>query len=648
MKNKRFHLIAAGTICFIAFSLMGCGDKTPITAEFREKQMRDKACVLCCADAFDNLNYEEKILLYFLSKAAVNGDPIIYKQIHPQAYRVKLILDGVIAHSEGIKTRLIQGTEEYAALFWCSHGFYNRRTGEKIIPLIDRMGLQEATVVALSNGAEVGFRMHKVIQPIFDELEPMIFDPEFEPASDDSNLQASVYPQKYSPNSPPVKTEEGWTEKVCRAGNDTLPPGLYAEELTRLTDNLRLSMEYSNSENISLIKLLAQYFETGEPSFLEEYTERWVNRDSKVDWLLGFYPAGSDPKNKKGSYRGIVFIRDEAENEFIRRLMEKAPLFLAGAPWTDELTYDELHQLSVCAGQLATASGDAGYLTPSVVTISAPQSGNRKTVIFTNVREARSELKLKRNLLLAGTEGEKSLARSYCSQAERLFVCVKETLGRMVCKTTSSDPDKSDNIHPALEECFAASIALWCIGSPEMMDFGFVSGTDEVRACYQWYLRNALLNEVVQDEIRFAVCEPECLTSRIILRYLMNSGCVFRTLLNGRTFFILNDTNEMHLALSEITSELARIQADRDSAAFADLVEDYGTPFDSALSEEINRRIQSAGLPMSIAVVTPVFELSTTKMGKIKDVSMIYPQTVIEYGEWIAENSRVLSGEMGL
>lgn len=641
MKAIRLHLTAAGMVFFAAFLLMGCGEKTKKTVEFPEEQVREQAFVLCRADIFDSLNYEEKIFLYYLSRAAISGDPIIYKQIHPQAYRVKLILDGVIAHSEGIKPRLVRGIEEYAKLFWCNHGFYRRQTGEKIIPLIDRMGLQEATVIAISNGAQVGFRVHKVIQPIFDELEPMIFDPEFEPGLNNSNLHAGGYPESYPLNYRLVRTENGWTKEVFRAGNDTIPPGLYAEELTRLTDNLRLSMECADDESATLIELLARYFETGEPSFLEEYTNLWLYKNSKIDWILGFYPADFYIGNNKGSYRGIVFIRDEAEDEFIQRLIDKAPLFHTGAPWSDELSQSESPELSVCAGQLVTAVGDAGYLPPSIITVSNAQGEKRRTIIFSNVLDARREFSLKRSLLFAGTEEEKSLARTYYPQAEKLFISVKETIGRMSRITSSAASRKFGDSYPAFEECFASSAALWCIGSPKMAEFGLVSGAETVRASCQWYLRDVLLKEAVGDEIHFGKREAERLASRIIFNYLLESGCLIRTLLNGRIYFILNDDAEMRRALGEIAGELARIQAKGDSAAFLTLVEEYGAPFDSALSEEICQRIQSAGLPMSIAVVTPVFELAATKMGKIKDVRMIHPETVIEYGEWIAENSRI-------
>ena len=659
MKRIEFVIPAAGVLLCAVFLFLGCAEKSGKTETVLYEKVRKQAFVLTQCDVFDSLSLEDKILAYHLTQAAICADPIIYKQIHPQGYLIKLILDGIMAHSEGLKQHLKVGSEEYAKLFWRNHGIYDRASGEKIIPRLDLRGLQEATVLALSNGARIGFRLHKDIKLILEGLQPTLFDSLYKPflsvklhTTGISGLysggewsELGDFKECFPLNSQLVKTELGWKEEIYRAGNDSIKPGLYAEELTNTVDNLRLCKAYIDNKGNELIDLLSSYLETGNPQIFERYLYEWVRFNSEVDWFIGFMPADFDIRQVKGSYRGLVFIRDEQGCEWIDNLVNIAPEIERKAEWIPFSGNDSLNCL-VLSAYLLSAAGDAGYMTPKVVNFSS--NGNSKTIIFKNIISARHDLGAKRNLLLAGSEGEKAAWQKYADEIEWVYLTVKEVLGRRSERKISCGwtgvRQKSDANYFLLKECIASSAALWFIGLPCMADKGIISSAEEALALYQWWVRETLVNEAAMDEIPWSVNCPQKLADRIILQYILqNSDCITRTNINGNTCFLLNDAEQFHEAAGELFRTLSNIGLKGEWVSFDNMIQKYDAPFTEDLASEISHRFAQNRIPQGIAVITPLLYLRTTPMGKIKNVELNYPKSVIEYGVEIGERSRIIT-----
>jgi hypothetical protein len=63
----------------------------------------------------------------------------------------------------------------------------------------------------------------------------------------------------------------------------------------------------------------------------------------------------------------------------------------------------------------------------------------------------------------------------------------------------------------------------------------------------------------------------------------------------------------------------------------------------SLMREAQGIKIRSQYASASYAGLTPILNLRTTKMGKIKEVSIDYPFDILKYGLYVAEASRVVS-----
>ena len=356
-------------------------------------------------------------------------------------------------------------------------------------------------------------------------------------------------------------------------------------------------------------------------------------------------PADFDIRQVKGSYRGLVFIRDEQGCEWIDNLVNIAPEIERKAEWIPFSGNDSLNCL-VLSAYLLSAAGDAGYMTPKVVNFSS--NGNSKTIIFKNIISARHDLGAKRNLLLAGSEGEKAAWQKYADEIEWVYLTVKEVLGRRSERKISCGwtgvRQKSDANYFLLKECIASSAALWFIGLPCMADKGIISSAEEALALYQWWVRETLVNEAAMDEIPWSVNCPQKLADRIILQYILqNSDCITRTNINGNTCFLLNDAEQFHEAAGELFRILSNIGLKGEWVSFDNMIQKYDAPFTEDLASEISHRFAQNRIPQGIAVITPLLYLRTTPMGKIKNVELNYPKSVIEYGVEIGERSRIIT-----
>lgn len=372
MKRIKLLFTVAGHVVLAAFFFTGCSGKSPQSDVFTP--VRDKAgsfdFTLCEVTGFDELTLAQKQFAHHLSRAAIAGDPIAYKQIHPDGYRVKLIIDGIVSHTTGMEARLIPASEHYAKIFWGNHGSYDRRTGSKYIPeFLDRPEMQLATVVALSNGADIGFKVHKVIQFTYNELEPVIFDSAYEP--DLSGDRSREWDEDFSPGN-------------FRAGNDTLLPGVFSVELSRMVDEIRSAMDYAEPENRETLDLLAKYYETGVQEYYDAYSEKSRLYRGRVDFI--FDPVVTNSLTPSAFFSSLVFLRDSDTRSGVRDEVLGA-FKTASADYPGfSLVNDDIE---VVTAQVLTAAGYTGYGIPPVTAHGYDTGGKRqyRVVVFTNVMD---------------------------------------------------------------------------------------------------------------------------------------------------------------------------------------------------------------------------------------------------------------------
>jgi len=364
--------LSAASVLLTAFLLLGCADKSQRNRTFtpvKEETAEIEFSALKTA-AFDRLSLEQKQLLFYLTQAAVSGDPIVYQQIHPDGYQIKLMLDGIVSYTVGMDKTMLNAAEDYAKRFYANHGFYQTESGLKFIPRdIDGPRLKMMTMVALSNGARIGFTDHRIIIALFNELDSVIFNPEYEAVISGVRIRLPI---------PACQPDSIY------AGNDTLAPGACSQEAVRIVDYLRAAEPFCPPEQRETLLLLAKYWETGNDSLYTHYLDENCAGNYPVDCLLGFLPAEIGGEFYEDFlYQAYVYIADSAHQSLAARALEE---FYASKNPDSTAAADMMnYHIDIQAAEIFAAAGFAGYQIPQAIALSNPANKTLKIILFTNL-----------------------------------------------------------------------------------------------------------------------------------------------------------------------------------------------------------------------------------------------------------------------
>lgn len=104
---------------------------------------------------------------------------------------------------------------------------------------------------------------------------------------------------------------------------------------------------------------------------------------------------------------------------------------------------------------------------------------------------------------------------------------------------------------------------------------------------------------------------------------------------DGKTYFRINDYNQLRQLFGQLLREIQRIKSEGDFEAGKNLVENYGVKVDQALLTEVHRRYQPLNIAPYMGFIQP--RLVPVKKGsEIVDVKIEYPTDflaqMLEYG----------------
>ena len=103
------------------------------------------------AESFNTLTARQKELAYWLTRAAIAIDPIIYDQNSRFGLRQKYLLELIVAHPKGIDAALLKSITSYTKLFWANDGNHNRPPLRNSCPISPYEQLRRAARIARSH-----------------------------------------------------------------------------------------------------------------------------------------------------------------------------------------------------------------------------------------------------------------------------------------------------------------------------------------------------------------------------------------------------------------------------------------------------------------------------------------------------------------
>ena len=109
-----------------------------------------------------------------------------------------------------------------------------------------------------------------------------------------------------------------------------------------------------------------------------------------------------------------------------------------------------------------------------------------------------------------------------------------------------------------------------------------------------------------------------------------------KKVLNGKTYFVINDYNKLRHLFGELLKEVQRIKSTGDFEAGKKLVENYGVKADQALIKEVKERYKQFSSAPYSGFIQPKL-IPVKKGNEVVDVKIEYPEDfvkqMLEYGK---------------
>ncbi|MEK7282191.1 MAG: peptidase M49 [Acidobacteriota bacterium] len=604
------------------------------------------------ADGFEDLDRRERVLAFYLYRAALAGRDIFYDQMGRDVLEIRDLLEEILTHPQGGDPQFRDRLLRYLKLFWINNGNHNDRTRRKFVPEFSFDELTAAAGAAGNAGAHIRLAIGETLPQKLARLRPAIFDPDVDPLStcktpppgQDILTCSSVnfheglaladlqgFKEKNPLNSRLVKRDGRVVEEVYRAGRREVPPGRYARELTTVVGFLEKARVYADETQSAILGHLIDHFATGLPEAFRAYNIAWVGQDSPVDAVIGFIETYKDPRGQKGAYAGIVHFVDPRMTRLQKDLARLAQHFEDQAPWDDRFKRRGFNIPIANAVNVLIATGDSGPMPPIGINLPNEEEireryGN-KSVALVNVMDSNNRAVHAKVVEEFFLPEDRPLVQRYGAAVDLLQTTMHEVLGHASGKVADSltgDPrDHLREYYSALEEARAELIALHNFFDPKLIEIGALPSVEAAEAACRDYATNDLymLRRVRQGDV---LEDDHMRATHLIVSYLREAAAVEFIRRDGRTYARVRDIAAMRRGVAELLKTLQRIKGEGDYAAARDLTERYAVRIDPALRDEIVARADRAGIPSYVAFVMPDVVPVRDVNGEIQDVRLAH------------------------
>jgi dipeptidyl-peptidase III len=632
--------------------------ETPSQADTLVDRVGSTGFIQLYAPSFQDESLRDKILAYWLSMAAIAINPIIYDQNSVYGLRQKHLLEEIVKHSKGIDPAALKKITDYIKLFWANRGNHYEFTSRKFVPEFTPDELKAAAEQALKNGARLGPRPK--LDRELEELRRPIFDPEFQSMLTDKNpknggdpLMASSnnlysevrladlegFHEKYPLNSRLAMKNGKLVEEVYRAGtaDGKVPPGLYAEELSRANRYLDLARRYASPGQQKVLADLIRYYQTGSPADWRQFDIDWVQNNPPIDFTNGFIEVYLDARGMKGASQAFVTVVDENLNKLMKEFAANAGYFEQREPWEDKYKLDKPHPpLANAVEALIESSGftitTIGENLPNEMEIHDKYGS--KSFIFTGTTRAfAAAAGDKVNREFAYSEEEFERAQKYGPHVEDLITAMHEVLGHGSGKTnpqlTHEPAYYIKEYYSTLEEARADLVAYWNMFDPKLIEMGAIPNLDAAKEAYDREARAALvqLREVPTGD---SIEEDHRRGTQLIINYIRDkSGAVEPVERDGKVYMVVKDYAKMRKGVGMLLAELMRIKAEGDYDAAKALISKYGIHFNTAWRDQVVERYKKLDLPTYWSGINPTLVPHYGAKGEISEVEIIYPRDIV-------------------
>lgn len=647
------------------------------TFHYTVEQFADLQILRYRVPGFEQLSLRQKMLVYYLSQAALEGRDILFDQNGKYNLQIRKLLEAIYIHYQGDRTTAdFQQFEVYLKRVWFSNGIHHHYACDKFVPgfsaeyLTDLIASVEVAVLPLGKG--------ETVQDMCDKLFPVIFDPEVMPKRvnqvDGEDLvltsAANYYegvtqeeaeafyaaqkakgsqtePVMYGMNSRLVKENGQMQEQVWKLG------GMYSAALEKIVDWLEKAKAIAENETQhEVIRLLIDFYRTGDLHTFDAYSIAWLkDTASHIDFVNGFIESYGDPLGMKASWESIVDFKDTEATRRTEIISSQAQWFEDHSPVDVRFKKETVKGVSA---KVITAAILAGDLYPSTaIGINLPNSNwirsvhGSKSVTIGNLTEAYNRAARGNGFReeFVYSEEELKLLDTYADITDDLHTDLHECLGHGSGKLLPGvDADALKAYGSTIEEARADLFGLYYLADAKLVELGLVPDAEAYKAEYYSYMMNGLMTQLVRIEPGRTVEEAHMRNRQLIARWALEQGreanVVEMVVREGKTYVRVNDYMQLRVLFGKLLAEVQRIKSEGDYEAARRLVEDYGVQVDPELHVEVLQRYERLHLAPYKGFVNPVYTLQTDAEGNVTDVQVSYTEG---YAEQMLRYSREYS-----
>ncbi len=605
------------------------------------------------ADGFEELSRRERVLAFYLYRAALAGRDIYYDQMGRDNLEVRDLLEEILTNPREVPRPTLEAIHDYLKLFWINSGNHIDRTKRKFLPSFTFESLRTAAQAALRDGARIRLAFGETLEAKLLRLRPAIFDPEHEPTltcktpppgrdlltCSSVNYYEGVtlkdverFKEEHPLNSRLVRRDGRLVEEIYRAGRGDVPPGRYARELQTMIGFLEKARLHAEPAQSEVLTRLIDYFATGDPDAFRRYNIAWVQNETTIDTVDGFIESYKDPRSQKGAFEGLVHFLDRHLMRTQKALAGLAQHFEDRAPWDARYKRKGFAIPVANAVTVLFGTGESGPTAATGINLPNEEAireryGN-KSVSLVNVMDATHRSLGARLIEEFALPGDRALLEKHGAEVGLMQTTMHEALGHAsgkVSDTLRGDP--SDHLrehYAALEEARAELVALYNFFDPKLVEIGALSSPEVAEAAYKDYVVHdlAMLRRVREGEV---LDDDHMRATHLIVGYLRQvSGAIEEVRFEGKTYLRVTDLEAMRRGVAELLAEVQRIKGEGDYTAARALLERFGIRIDPKLRDEIVGRAARAGIPSDVAFVMPNLVPVRDGDGNVVDARVAY------------------------
>ncbi len=605
--------------------------------------------------SWENLTAKQRVFAYHLNEAGLSGRDIMWDCNYRHNLEIRKILESIISNETiDHSTQEYKDFEVYAKRVFFANGIHHHYSNMKFEPNFDQNWFS-ATLVTLD-------------LKLSEEAHRAIFDSEFDPkkvnradgvdlllesavnfyAPDITQLEAEDFYSAKKDLDPERPMSHGLNSRLSRDNNGALyeevfsETGRYSKSIKQIIKHLENAIEVAeNNGQAEALELLIKYYQTGDLSIWDEYNISWVsNTDGDVDYINGFVEVYNDPMGYRGSYETIVQIKDFDASERMAVVADNVQWFEDNSP------IDENHKKESVVGvsyKIVEAAGEAGDSSPSTpIGVNLPNANwirvehGSKSVSLGNIEDAYHNSSGK------GMSREFSFSRIHQERAEKygelgskMHTALHEVVGHASGKINpgiGTPKETLKNYSSTLEEARADLVALYFILDDKMQQIGLMDNKEAGYAEYDSYISNGMMLQLRRilpgDDIEEDHMRNRQLVASWSFDRGVKSNTIERKFIDGKTYFVINDYDQLRIYFGELLNEIQRIKSEGDFEAGRSLVENYGVKVDQNVHAEVLRRSEPLNIAPYSGFVNPI--MTPIRKGySIVDIDIEYPKNFL-------------------